>query len=484
VDLPLASLDAYVADAMRAWRVPGVSIAVLREGESLARGYGRRSASRPSRVDPDTLFPLASCGKGFTAASCAMLVDDGRMRWDDPVVDHFPSFRLADADLTSRVTIRDLLAHRTGLPGGDLLWASAQFDRAETLRRLRYLKPVHRLRERFGYQNLMYVVAGDLAGRVSGLGYDGLIRRRLFDPLEMRSSLTNTAALDRRGNVAQPHAIARGRAVRVRAWEDPIGSGDGSLLSTARDLLPWLRFQLGEGALGSRRLLGRDAFRAMHEPQIPIRAGRWELEFFRTLGPRRASLAYGLGWFLMDYRGRKVVRHTGGIDGMSCVVTLVPDEHVGVAVLANLEDVVLPDGLAFWIIDRFLGGPPRDWSSRFLALARRTKAREEASRRRLASGRIRGTAVGRPWDACVGRYTDAYYGDVVVHRRGRRLLLRFGRWYRGPLIPSHGGTFTFRPTGSVVDPPIVVSFAVGGARRAASIRLHAGTETPRFVRVR
>jgi CubicO group peptidase (beta-lactamase class C family) len=326
-------------------------------------------------------------------------------------------------------------------------------------------------------------VAGELVGAVSGLGYDEFVVRRIFRPLGMGASLTNTATLARRRNVAEPHAVVRGRAIRIPRWEDPVGSGDGSILSSARDLVPWLRFQLGEGSIGSRRLVGRATFREMHEPQIPIRAGRWELGLLRALGSRPV-LAYGLGWFLMDYRGRRISRHTGGIDGMSCVVTLVPDKGLGVAVLTNAEDPILPDALAFWTIDRCLGLPDRDWCAILGALARRDRARADARRRRLASTWLRRARPSVPLREYAGRYADDYYGVVTVRRRGRGLVLRFGTTFNGPLIHRHHDTFEFRPTRHPGMPFVPVSFGVGSRGLVDSLRLEVGPrETPRFRRV-
>jgi CubicO group peptidase (beta-lactamase class C family) len=474
----------YVMKAMAANKVPGVALTAVRDDRVLfAGGFGRRSVRHRAPVDADTLFQLASCGKAFTAAAVGILVDEGRIAWDDPVADHLPGFRLADPMRTAHVTVRDLLTHRTGLPGGDLLWASGQFGREETLRRLRFLRPAHGLRERFEYQNLMYVVAGELVGAVSGIGYDTFVRRRIFGPLRMRTSLTNTASLGRRRNVAEPHANVRGQAVRIPRWEDPIGSGDGSILSTARDLAPWLRVQLHDGSAGHMRLLRRSTVREMHALQIPIRADRWELDFFRVLGERRPRLGYGLGWFLLDYGGLQIVRHGGGIDGMSCVVTLVPEAKLGAAVLGNLEGTLLPEALAFWIIDRSLGRPERDWSAAFLDLLRRERGRREAARRRRAAARVRGTRPTLPLNQYAGRYADDYYGHAIVTLRRRRLFLRFGRTFAGPLSHWHHDTFSFQPMRRPGMPPMLATFQLNAKAHVEALRLEAGPGEPiRFLR--
>ena len=427
----MEDLEAYATRAMAASKVPGLAVTVVQDDHAVFMGgFGRRSVRHRAPVGADTLFQLASCGKSFTAAAVGILVDDRRLRWDDPVADHLPHFRLADPVLSAQVTVRDLLAHRTGLPGGDLLWASGQFGRDETLRRLRFLHPTQGLRERFQYQNLMYVVAGEVVGVTSGLGYDAFVQRRIFRPLGMRASLTNTDRLGRRRDVAEPHAEARGRIL-----------------------------------------------------QIPIRAGRWELDFFRVLGERRPFLGYGLGWFLMDYGGLRVVRHGGGIDGMSCVLTLVPEANLGVAVLANRENTLLPEALAFWIIDRSLGRPARDWNAAFLALLRRERDRRDAARRRRAATRVRGTRPSLPLRKYAGRYAEEFYGNAIVVHRRARLLLRYGRTFAGPLSHWHHDTFSFQPLRHPGMPPMLATFHLNADGRVEALRLDVGAgDTIRFVR--
>ena len=427
----MEDLEAYATRAMAASKVPGLAVTVVQDDHAVFMGgFGRRSVRHRAPVGADTLFQLASCGKSFTAAAVGILVDDRRLRWDDPVADHLPHFRLADPVLSAQVTVRDLLAHRTGLPGGDLLWASGQFGRDETLRRLRFLHPTHGLRERFQYQNLMYVVAGEVVGVTSGLGYDAFVQRRIFRPLGMRASLTNTDRLGRRRDVAEPHAEAHGRIL-----------------------------------------------------QIPIRAGRWELDFFRVLGERRPFLGYGLGWFLMDYGGLRVVRHGGGIDGMSCVLTLVPEANLGVAVLANRENTLLPEALAFWIIDRSLGRPARDWNAAFLALLRRERDRRDAARRRRAATRVRGTRPSLPLRKYAGRYAEEFYGNAIVVHRRARLLLRYRRTFAGPLSHWHNRTFSFQPLRHPGMPPMLATFHLNADGRVEALRLDVGAgDTIRFVR--
>ena len=479
-----ATVEESARRGLARWGAPGMAVAVVQGGlVTLAEGFGVRRASSRTRVDADTRWQLASCGKAFTASALALLADRGRIDWDDRVMEHLPDFRLADPRRTARVTVRDLLSHRTGLPGGDLLWASAQFDRAEILRRLRCLRPIHRLREAFVYQNLMYVVAGEIVGAASGEGYDAFVRRRLLDPLGMRSSLTNTSALTRASNVADPHALVGRRAIPVARWEDPIGSGDGSILSTAGDMGRWLRFLLGEGTVGSRRLLRGPTFREMLRPHITIRADRWELGILRALGMRRPALAYGMGWFLMDLDGLRIAWHSGGIDGMSAEVAFVPDRGVGVAALTNAEGISLPQAVALGAIDACLGRKGPDWIEFLHALDARRKARARRALRRKESARPRARRPAAPLFAYAGRYEDPYHGTVVVELRAGRLRLRFGRAFMGPLVPWGRDAFRFRSLRHPGASPGWALFSRDRSGRGTRLRLELeGADPARFRR--
>ncbi len=480
----LPGLDAYVRRAMAEWRLPGVALAVVQDDEVvLAKGFGRREVGSASTVDRGTLFQIASCGKAFTAMALGMLVDERKLSWDDPVADHLPDFRLADPYLTEHVTVRDLLTHRTGLPRADAIWISAQYERKEILRRLRYLRPVDGLRARFIYQNLMYVVAGEVVSAIAGASWDDFVRRRIFRPLRMRSSRTNTSTLSRIRNVAAPHALVRGRLRRIPRWQDPVGSGDGSIVSCAKDMAHWLRFQLGEGVYDGRRLVRRETFREMHTPQMLIRPDRWELDWTRTLGARNPLRAYGFGWFLMEYDGLGISRHAGGIDGMSCVVMLVPEEQVGVAVLTNLDSSLLYDALAFRALDACIGRAEKDWSSEFLALVRKAEARERTERRKREAARVRATKPAVALRAYTGAYEDDYFGRATVELRRNHLTVRYGKGFVGRLQHWHYDTFRVPSWQNPTIGSAFVTFTLDSLGWVEGMRVEvAGDEVLRFTR--
>jgi CubicO group peptidase (beta-lactamase class C family) len=435
---PLRGLDAYVERAMRDWEVPGLAIAVVR-GDSVvfARGYGVRELGRPERVDAHTLFAVASTTKAMTAAALGMLVDQQRIGWDDPVARHFPVLQLHDPYVTRELTVRDLLTHRSGLPRGDLLWWAAPHSRTEVLQRVRHLRPASSFRARYGYQNIMYLAAGELLAGVSGQSWDDFLAEHLFRPLGMNRSNTSVARLAGMGNVATPHARIDDQ-VRPVAWRsfDNVGAA-GAVNSSAWEMAQWIRLNLNHGTFAGRRLLSEATIREMQTPQTVIRADT----LAERLYPEVNFRAYGLGWVLQDYRGRKMVHHGGALDGMRTHLAMIPSERLGVVVIANMEPTTLHVALAYRVLDAYLDGRRRDWSRDLLAVAERQR-REAAERdRQRREARVVDTRPSLPLERYAGAYTDSLYGEVRVAQEDGRLVLRFGSSYTGDLEHWHFDTF-------------------------------------------
>ena len=341
-DAPIAALDAYVAGAVRDWRVPGLAIAVV-HGDTivLAKGYGVRHVGRPEPVDAHTLFAIGSTTKAMTATLMAMLVDSGRVGWNDPVINHLPEFRVQDPYVTREMTIRDLLTHRGGLPETDFLWEDTARTFTDILRRLQYVVPAYSIRSAFVYQNVMYATAGHIEGALTGTTWDDLVRRRLFGPLGMTDTKTSTHELDLAGDVASPHARVHDTLSAI-PWRnlDDIGPA-GSVNSSVTDMAHWLRFVLDSDRIGGNRLVSPASFHEMFTPQVVV-----PLDFYpawKDVGQH--VVTYGFGWFLFEYRGHRVAMHTGSIDGMSAIVGLLPDDRVGVVVLVNEDHAELRHAL-------------------------------------------------------------------------------------------------------------------------------------------
>ena len=435
---PGPDFDQYVNNALKEWQVPGLAIAIIKDDKVvLARGYGVRDLNKQTPVDERTLFAIGSSSKAFTAASIAMLVDEGKLKWDDPATKHLPGFQLYDPYTTRELTITDLMSHRSGLVRGDQLWYASPYDRDEILRRIRYLRPTWSLRARYGYQNIMFLAAGQVVSGVTKKSWDDFVRERIFDPLGMKSSGTSIKALIASDNVATPHAKLDDK-VQTVAWRnvDNIAPA-GSINSNVIDMAQWVRLQLGGGVYEGKRLLSSGVIKEMQTPQTVIRLeGTME-----SLYPQAHFLNYGLGWFLSDYRGRKLVEHGGAIDGMRAEVAMMPEEKIGLVVLTNLGGNILPHALMYKILDSYLGAPPRDWSSDLLKTAKGLEQQAKAAEKKADAERVKGTSPSLSLEKYAGRYDSEMYGLAKVSMENDKLVARFGPNFTGDLEHWHYDTF-------------------------------------------
>jgi CubicO group peptidase (beta-lactamase class C family) len=431
------AIDAYVEAAMREWHVPGVAIAVVRNDSVVyAKGYGVRELGKSDPVTPHSLFAIGSTSKAFTAAALGILVDEGKVRWDDPVSKYLPSFQLYDPYVTRELTIRDLLTHRSGLSRGDRLWAASGYDRAEVLRRVRYLRPSWSFRSTYGYQNIMFLAAGEVVAAVSGKSWDDFVRERFFSPLGMARTVTSTRPLARMTDVSAPHERISG-TVRPVPWLniDNIGPA-GSINSSVLDMAEWIRLQLGQGTYEGRKLLEAKTLKEMHTPQTIIRMSEEQERMF----PMTNFTAYGLAWSLRDYHGRKLVGHGGGIRGMRAEVMLVPEERLGFVVLTN-SGTNLPVAIMYRLVDTYVGTPQRDWSTILLATAKRMQDRAAEERRKLEAARATGTTPSLALDKYAGTYADTMYGEVKIAVENGKLIATLGPEYVGELRHWQHDTF-------------------------------------------
>ncbi|OLD64549.1 MAG: hypothetical protein AUI33_12175 [Ignavibacteria bacterium 13_1_40CM_2_61_4] len=438
---PAKELDRYVAQALRDFAAPGLALAIVKDDSVVyAKGYGVRELGKPAPVTERTLFAIGSTTKAFTAALLGMLVDEGKLRWDDPVTKYLPGFQLYDPWVTRELTVRDLLTHRSGLERGDLLWWASPYDRAEVLRRIRFLKAKWSFRATYGYQNIMFLAAGQVAAAAAGGGtsWDDLMRDRILRPLGMTATTTSVTTLPVAGDVATPYELIDGRMTAV-AWRniDNIGPA-GAINSSAREMAQWMRLQLGHGLYRGQRLLSTATVDEMQASQIVVPRDTVR----QRLYPSEHFLSYGLGWVLRDYRGRKVVEHNGAIDGMRAIVALVPEERLGVVVLTNFPRGLLNAGVAYRVIDAYLGAPPRDWSGLFLELTRRFEQRADSARQKRAADRARDTQPSLALERYTGVYADTMYGSITVVMEGGHLVLKFGPNLTGDL--EHWQHDTFR----------------------------------------
>jgi CubicO group peptidase (beta-lactamase class C family) len=433
----LAAVDAIVADALRAWDAPGVAVAVVRDDRVVyLKGAGVRERGKAEAVTPDTLFAVGSCTKAFTAMALAVLVDEGKAAWDDPVRKHVPTFRLADPLADREVTLRDLLCHRTGLARHDLLWYRAPWPVEESVRRMAFLDQRHSFRAAYEYNNLAYLAAGLAVASAAKGPWHEFVRKRLFTPLGMKGAVfTRSDAL--KADHATPHRRGPDGKAEPMEWypDDKQIRASGSIKAGVRDLSQWVRMQLAGGTLDGQRVVSEGALAETHTPQVVVPLTR-----ARARATGATQVSYGLGWQVSDYRGHHALEHGGAVDGFRARIVLLPKDRAGVVLLTNLEEAEIVQAAGNAVLDHLLGLPKKDWNAHFLRQRDEAEsARKERLRKRLAA-RQPGTKPSRELDAYAGAYAGPAYGTVTVKQEGDSLALTWSS-FRVPLKHFHYDTF-------------------------------------------
>jgi CubicO group peptidase (beta-lactamase class C family) len=461
---PFPGFDAYVRAALTTWKVPGASVAIVRNDSVIyAKGYGVRELGKTTPVDERTIFAIGSSSKAFTAATVAMLVDSGKVSLDAPAAAYLPNFRLFDPYASKEITVRDLLSHRSGLARGELLWYGAEYDRDEILRRVRWLEPSWSFRSQFGYQNIMYLAAGQVVARVANTTWDDFVKQRIFQPLGMRETSTSVSALEGMSNVARPHASVNDtvRAVPYRVIDNIAPAG--SINSNAVEMAQWVRLHLNDGKYDGKPIISKRMVDEMRAPQIVIRG-------MRNMNPSAHLMAYGLGWFLSDYEGSYLVQHGGNIDGMTALVAMLPEEKFGIVILSNMNGSTLPTAVMLRALDHQLKRQPKDWSAELRARADSQQTQARAAQARAAAQRVPNTKPSLPLSEYVGTYADSLYGTAKVTEENGTLHFAFGPTWRGPLEHWHFNTFRMRLDTPVL-PPAPVHFRLNPAGKVEDVQV-------------
>jgi len=483
---PPPDLDAYVERVREAFGVPGLSVAIVHGGETVvARGYGTRHLGQDAPVDERTRFGIASNSKAFTATALGMLVEEGRLEWDAPVTRYLPGFALSDPYVTAELTVRDLLVHRSGLSlgAGDLLWWPAStLSRAETVRRLRGLPLATSFRSQYAYDNVLYMVAGEVVGAVAGESWEAYVQTRILDRLGMadtRASVREGLAGD---NVSGTFATVDGRVVPVVAFDGENANPAAGIVSTARDMARWMTVQLDSGrvalpGVATGRLFSPATTEQLWAPAIPIPISPQPAE---TAALQAQFAGYALGFRVQDYRGVKVVSHTGGLPGFVSQVTMIPSLGLGVAVLTNGESGASFQAVTQHVVDHYLGAPPTDWIAAFTARDARFASFVADEVEANDVSRASGTSPSLPLAAYAGTYRDPWYGEVTLAldgaaERGRsRLAIRFEHTplLVGHLEHWHHDTFVVRWTDRTLRADAYLTFALdhnGSVREARMV---------------
>jgi CubicO group peptidase (beta-lactamase class C family) len=397
--------------ALSAWDVPGAAVVVVSDNRVLyLGGRGCRAKGKPELITADTVFPLASCTKAFTTTLMAMLADEGKLGWDDPVRKHLKTFHLSEPLADADVRLRDLVSHRTGVAGHDLLWYKAPWGQDEQIRRVGLLPLSRPFRSAMQYQTIMFVAAGKAAANAAGQPWEQLIENRLFKPLGMKSAgLRSTEALKRPDHAAAHRKGPNG--VEEIPWYDvPEPNPAGSIHASARDLVPWLQLHLNQGKFGEEQLVSAKNLQATHEPQIVIAMDEANCQ----LHPLTQQMSYGMAWVIQDYRGELLVSHAGLIDGFRAHLTLLPKRRLGLAILANLDQTRMNLALSNTLVDRLLDAPAKDWNDHYRRIVEAGEFAAKIQATRNERARRYGTKPSLPLQDFVGTYENPAYGTAVI----------------------------------------------------------------------
>ena len=487
---PAPDLDTVVEATRDSFDVPGIAVAIIKDGEVvLARGWGEREAGTGDAVDSGTRFAIASLTKAFTSASLSILADEGRLSLDDRVIDHLPGFQMSDPVVTREMRLRDLLTHRSGLAlgAGDLLfWPATGYDNAEIVRRLRHVPLETSFRASYAYDNVLYAVAQQVIEKVSGQTYADFVRTRIFVPVGMTGAAVN-ADLLQGGNVATGHAkfdFTTLRPVPPMTWAN--NQAAGGIYASVDDLAKWMRVQLDGGVIattdsGETRLFSADRGRAMWEMVTPIRIPAQPA--VPQLAPALPQFSgYGEGWGIGEYRGQRLVSHTGGWPGMVSRLTLVPQLDLGVVVLTNQEVGAAFNAVTYEVLDHYLKAPDTDWVAAYAAAVAKAGRDADTAWDAHRAARKKNSTPSLPLAAYAGTYTDAWYGDVVLAMEGGRLVMRFGKTPQlaGALEHWQHDTFLVRWFDRSLNADAFASFALDPDGGVRELRMQAASSLTDF----
>ncbi len=436
----LTTFADYIEEARQSWHVPGVAVAVIKGAEILhSGGYGVRNQESGEPVTEETIFPIASMTKAFTAMGAALAVDDGLVAWDQPIRELLPSFRLQDEYASQHATLRDLLSHRTGLPRHDAAWYGTGIDDEAVIALLRHLKPNASFREKWQYNNLMYHVVGQLSAHLAGFdNWSQLMEARIFQPLGLaRTSCFSAQTTLTDDNYALPYQVRRGsqQAQLMSVFTPSFPTPAGSIQSTLADLTKWLRVHVNEGSSGDVQLVTPQNLAQMHTPHMVMPPSATNVWLFNN-----SLYAYGLGWSVQPYRGYTLIYHGGNIDGISVIGGFVPQKQIGIVVLTNIDGKPLCDLLFYEAVDRALDLPKREWNNKYHVVVQATELAEDREQSVSAEERQTDAPHSHPLTAYTGTFcADGYADFMVKQEEGRLRALLYGQWW--PLIHYHYDVF-------------------------------------------
>jgi CubicO group peptidase (beta-lactamase class C family) len=436
------SLDRYIEAARKEWNVPGMSVVVVKDGKVLlSKGYGVKELGKDDAVDAQTLFGVMSTTKAMTAVAMGLLVDEGKVSWRDKVIKHLPDFRVGDPYITQELEVRDLFTHNSGLPSTDFLWArTPELPADEAVRRMQYARPVYSFRGGFQYHNSMYLVAGKVIEKASGIPWEQFMTERVFRPLGMNSTYPTLAEALKQPNRSIAHYKIKGTVEAIPEMAIDSVAPAGSVWSNADDAGKWMNYLISGKTPDGKDLLKPNSLEEMFRPQVILPTNFYPT--FTLIKPKWTT--YGLGWFQHDYRGEKVDFHTGSIAGRTALVGLIRDKKIGVYIFGNLDHAELRHAIIYKAFDTFTYGDPngRDWNAEFKKIYDQRDTDAEKATAALFAKKLPDTKPSRPLTAYSGKYSDPFYGDVQVKLVDGKLHAIVAKDLTAELEHRHVDTFT------------------------------------------
>lgn len=403
----LEGFDQYIAEQMSEWHIPGLAIGVLLKNEIiLAKGYGYADLRNQIPVTPETIFPIGSASKAFTTLALGILADEGCFDWDHPIRDYLPWFKLSDPLATERITARDLACHRSGLPRHEFFWFNSSATRRELAERLSHLALFRDFRATYWYQNLTYIVAGELIHDRTGQSWEEFVTERIFHPLTMTSTFPSHAGLILAQNRALPYTDRDERLIEINYQNLDVIGPAGGINSQLLDMLKWVALHLNQGHHAGGQLISRAGLTQLHSPQVVIPDPQKY--------PETPIANYALGWRVIPYRGHKAIRHGGNVTGFASHVTFMPEEQLGVVILSNKEPNPVLQNILYNLYDRLLGLRPIDWNQRLQNDLTEMKRKQEERKQATASTQKTGTLPSHPLADYCGIYEHPGYGKISI----------------------------------------------------------------------
>jgi CubicO group peptidase (beta-lactamase class C family) len=438
LDAKVKEFDAYVEKSRNQYQVPGLALTVVKDGKIIfKKGYGVRELGTTDQVNTQTLFACASTTKAMTATCMAMLVDEGKVKWDDPVINYLPEFQLYDPFVTRELKIRDLFTHNSGVGNADFLWSIMNIPGEEVLAKMKMVEPSYSLRSSFIYQNIFYLYAGKVIEKISGMPWEEFMQKRIFQPLGMTRTYP-VLRMVKDPNQSKPHYFVDNKITVIeRTNADAIGPA-GSVWSCVDDMSKWAICMLDSSKFAGGRLVKANTWKEMFNPQVMVPAG----QFYPTAQLTNPNWkTYSLGWFQQDYKGKKINFHTGSLAGETAIHGQLPDSKLAIYIFGNYDHAEVRHALMFKAFDLFALGGNRDWSTELFNLYKGFEKDGEKREKDFEAARVANTKPSLPLDEYTGQFTDPLYGEVIVTRENEDLVMVANNFLKARVNHWHYDTF-------------------------------------------